>query len=143
MSRVAAFGEVRQREPRVRDKRHLGLVAKLPCIACLVRRGIQMRPVHVAHCRASYPEPGWRQVGAGEKPSDTRTTPLCPSCHLTGKAAQHGMNEAEFWRRLGIYPPEFCAALVAAFAAGQTGERVVQEFAARGRMTCALGGRMP
>ena len=124
--RVAAFGVVRQREPRVRDKDHLGRVARLPCISCLVRRGFFVGQVQVAHIRCGYPlEPGWREVGKAEKPSDVRTAPLCVRCHLDGPQAQHKANEREWWAKLGVYPPAFCAALVAAFAAGEDGLAVI------------------
>lgn len=139
MSRVEGFGQLRQREPRVRDKAHMGKIARLPCVACLARRGQVVRGVHVAHIRCGYPEaPGWRSVGAGEKPSDTRTAPLCPSCHLYGADGQHPAgDERTWWERLGIYPPAFCAALVEAFNLGTTGLEVVHKFAAEARKACA------
>ncbi len=132
MSRIESPGGLRQREPRARDKGHLGRVAKLPCLACLIRRGAIVRPVHVCHIRCGFPgEPGWRSVGAAEKPSDFRTWPGCPSCHLYASDAQHGMSERVFWDRLGVYPPDFCSALVEAFAAGKSGLGVVLDFAER------------
>lgn len=121
---------VRQRDPRQRDRVHLGKVARLPCVAC-ARRGFSRRPVQVAHIRCAYlEEDGWREVGGGEKPHDWRTAPLCVRCHLDGPQAQHKSNEREWWARLGIYPPAFCAALIAAFAAGESGDRVVRQAAA-------------
>lgn len=130
MSRIESFGALRQREPRVRDKAHMGKVARLPCIACLARRGAMVRPVHVAHVRCGFlGEPGWRAVGAGERPSDVRTAPLCPRCHLI---EQHGQNERRFWAGLGIYPPSFCAGLVIDFAHGEDGLRTLRD-AAQGR----------
>jgi hypothetical protein len=136
VSRITPAGGIRQREPRVRDKVHLGKVAKLPCIACLVR-GVRTWPVHVAHIRCGFPdEEGWRPVGAGEKPSDFRTLPLCPACHLYGRGAQHGMSERLFWERLGIHPPALCAALVAAFACGEPGDKVLLRFASLARSYC-------
>jgi hypothetical protein len=137
LSQIENTGRLRQREPRIRDKRHLGLVARLPCLACLIRRGARVQPVHVAHIRAQYPEEGWREVGKAEKPSDFRTAPLCPRCHLNGPEAQHRGNERDWWERLAVYPPAFCAALVAAFGRGESGGRVVEEFADRARRTCA------
>jgi len=127
MSRIESFGGLRQREPRVRDKAYLGRVAQLPCVACFVRRGALVRPVHVAHIRTGFiAEPGWRAVGAGERPSDARTAPLCPRCHMID---QHGQNERRFWRGLGVYPPAFCQALGEAFAAGSPGAEVVLQAA--------------
>lgn len=142
MSQVGNFGALRQREPRVRDKRHLGLVARLPCLACRIRRGAWVRPVQVAHIRIGFPEEeGWREVGKSEKPSDFRTAPLCVRCHLDGPDAQHRMNERDWWERLGVYPPDFCRALVEAFSRGQSGENVVAQFADRAIRACA--GRGP
>lgn len=140
MSQITPRGGLRQREPRVRDKRHLGLVARLCCIACLIRRGARVRPVHVAHIRSEYPEEGWREVGKAEKPSDFRTAPLCPRCHLDGPDAQHRTNERLWWERLAVYPPALCAALVAAFSRGEPGDRVLEEFADRARRACAERG---
>lgn len=120
------------RTPRERDQPYMGWVAKLPCIGCLARRGVLVRGVQVAHCRAAYPEEGifWRSVGKQEKPHDRRTTPLCPDCHLNGRNAQHRMNEELWWDELGVYPPEFCAALIKAYDTGQGGFAVVAHFAA-------------
>lgn len=129
MSRIAPSGFTRQREPRVRDKVHLGRVAALPCLACAMG-GRLRRGVHVAHVRAQYPEPGWREVGKSEKPSDFRTVPLCPPHHMDGPQAQHRANEREWYARLGVYPPAFCAALVLAFEHGESGDNVVRQAAA-------------
>lgn len=141
MTQVANHGALRQREPRVRDREHLARVARLPCVACLIRRGVKVWPVHVAHIRAGYPEAGWRPTGAAEKPSDVRSAPLCPSCHLTGPDAQHGMNEREWWEELGVYPPAFCAGLRGCFDKGQTGEAALYLFVMRARETLAARRR--
>lgn len=135
MSRIENGWEPRQRDPRVRNREHLGKVARLPCIAHLVR-GSMVRPVEVAHIKIGYPEAGWRAFGHSEKAHDWRTAPLCSSCHRTGPGAQHsnaGGDEREWWERLGIYPPAFCEALVAAFAAGADGVAVCRSFAAKAR----------
>lgn len=122
---------LRQRDPRVRDKTHLGKVARLPCLPCLIRRGARVWPVHVAHIRCGFPEEeGWRPVGAAEKPHDFRTAPLCPNCHLYAVDGQHPAgDERGWWEQLGVYPPEFCRALVEAFAAGLSGENVIRRAA--------------
>ncbi len=83
--------------------------------------------VHVAHVRMSAPGvAGWRDVGRSEKPSDARTAPLCPACHMDGPEAQHRMSERAFWQRLGIWPPKFCAALRLAYEAGESGRDVIR-----------------
>lgn len=145
MSHIENTGQLRQREPRIRDKAHLGRVAKLPCIACAVR-GRRTWPVEVAHVKIGYPEAGWRAFGHSEKSHDWRTVPLCPRDHREGPAAQHGNrggDERAYWERLGVYPPEFCQALVDAFALGKSGAEVVDNFAQRARRNCAAPGSMP
>lgn len=47
------------------------------------------------------------------------------------------MSEKVFWERLGIYPPELCAALDDAFTTGGDGHRVLFHFAAEARRACA------
>lgn len=128
---------LRQRDPRIRDKAHLGKVARLPCLACLIRRGARVGPVHVAHIRSQYPEEGWREVGKAEKPHDWRTAPLCVRCHLDGPDAQHRTNEREWWAQLSVYPPALCAALVEAFAVGGNGLSVILRFADKARAEIA------
>ena len=130
MTRIQSSGALRQREPRVRNAKHMGLVARLPCLGCLTQRGTLVRPVHVCHIRTGFHgEDGWRAVGAGEKPSDFRTWPGCPRCHLVD---QHGGSERAFWRALRIYPPAFCAALVKDFSRGGDGMLVLR-LAATGK----------
>lgn len=131
---------LRQRDPRVRDKAHLGKVARLPCLACLIRRGAVVRPVEVCHIKIGYPEAGWRAFGHAEKAHDWRTIGMCRNCHREGANAQHqnrGGDERWFWAQLAIYPPDLCAALVDAFAAGATGESVLLRFADKARAEIA------
>lgn len=140
MSRIASAGGSRQREPRVRDRAHLGKVARLPCVACLVR-GSVVRPVEVAHVKIGYPEEGWRAFGHSEKAHDWRTAPLCSSCHRTGPGGQHqnaGGDERSWWEQLGIFPPAFCEALVGAFSRGEDGLKVCRAFAVDARARRAL-----
>lgn len=94
MSQIAPHGEVRQREPRKEDKRHLAFIRKLPCAIC----GYPW--TEAAHVRAPNPDIGKRQTGKGEKPSDCWTVPLCSTHHR----AQHGIYELEFWDLHGRDP---------------------------------------
>lgn len=130
-----------QREPRERDPAFLGWVAKLPCLACMVRGTINWR-VQVAHLRAASPEYGKRYTGKGEKPSDRWVLPLCMP-HHTGDSRrvqliQHDMGELEFWAALGIDDPFMvCMELYQAFQ--QIGDRtagiaIISKAAARGRL---------
>lgn len=123
----------------MRDREHLAKVAKLPCVICAVQ-GRRTWPVEVAHCKVGYPEAGWRAFGHSEKSHDHRTTPICSTHHRTGPDAQHRNpfgDEKAWWAHFGIYPPDFCAALVEAFSLGKTGREVVEKFAASARRTCA------
>jgi hypothetical protein len=133
VSRIDHPGQVRQREPRIRDKAYLGWIAGLPCVSCAVR-GIWRTGVQVAHIKVGYPESGWRAFGHSEKSHDRHTVPLCPSCHVSGPDAQHsnrGGDERAWWEKRGIHPPTFCSALSEAYDAGVAGSTVVR-LAARG-----------
>lgn len=139
MSRIEHSGALRQREPRIRDKPYLGWVKDLPCIACAVR-GVIRRGVEAAHCKIGFPDDGWRAFGHAEKSHDWRATPLCTAHHREGEHAQHnnrGGDERAYWERLEVHPPEFCAALYAAFQAGDNGDAVVHKFAAAARAKLA------
>ena len=96
---------LRQRQPRIIDKRHKGLIAQLPCVIC------HYEPVHVAHIRYASAEDGADITGAGRKPHDWRVLPLCSAHHLYGKDAQHSQGEEEFWRGHGINPFALAKAL--------------------------------
>lgn len=85
---------LRQREPRERDDKHLVYIRSLPCCIC---GGID---TEAAHIRTSAPELGKRPSGMAEKPSDKWAVPLCNRHHRE----QHSMNEMEFWKCHGINP---------------------------------------
>jgi len=85
---------LRQKEPRVRDEKHLRYVASLPCCIC------GRTDVQAAHLRTASLEHGKRGLGMQEKASDSWVTPLCTFHH----AEQHSMNEMGFWKRYGIDP---------------------------------------
>ena len=128
MSIVRNDRPLRQREPRVRDKEYLGWVSQMPCVRCLVKYGTARVGVHCAHIKIGYPEAGWRAFGHSEKSHDHRAVGLCPACHRL-QHENRGGDERWFWEDIGIYPPDLCAALVKAFAAGKTGEAVIRKFA--------------
>lgn len=114
-----------QRDPRVRDRVYLGWIKQLPCVSCLWT-GFINHGCHAAHVRAGYPADGWRPTGMQEKPSDRRTLPLCPTCHLDGPKAQHRANERAWWEAKAIHPPTLCDALSADFDAGGDGMAVLR-----------------
>lgn len=121
-SRIAYTGGAtpRGREPRAKSLSHLAFIRSLPCVLC----GIL--PVDPAHLRAGNPLYGKRPVGAGEKPDDIWTTPLCRKHH----DEQHAGSEVYFWLHYGIDNPWALAlALSAASIAGdlERAERIVAE----------------
>lgn len=133
MTYIPNTSPLRQREPRVRDRKYLAWLHDLACVSC-ARQGFTRFGVHAAHCKVGFPEAGWRAFGHSEKSHDTFATPLCADCHQHGPDAQHRNrdgNEADWWRRRGIYPPTFCAALLMAYEAGEPGSWVIRR-AARG-----------
>lgn len=86
--------ELRQRQPREKDARHLDFIRSQPCCIC---GGID---VEAAHIRTSAINLGKRPTGGAEKPSDKWVLPLCNRHH----AEQHKMNEMAFWKKYGIDP---------------------------------------
>lgn len=111
-----------QRQPRERDDKHLAFIRLKPCCVCG-----HPAPSDAAHIRMADPEIGKRSTGAGEKPSDRWTVPLCRpvfgqklGCHRI----QHSMNEAEFWRRHGINPFSIAEAFWTASRGADRAERL-------------------
>jgi hypothetical protein len=74
------------KQPIIRDEKHRRFISELPCMICATS------PCQAAHIRHGF-------YAMGMKPGDDLTVPLCPPHH----AAQHQMNEQEFWQRQG-YP---------------------------------------
>ena len=116
------------KQPRERNNIYLAWIRRCPCVQCGTTRGVE-----AMHIRSGYPEAGWPSTGMQTKPSDFRTAPGCAACHRDGPDAQHRMNERAWWERLGIYPPDLCAALQAAFLAGQDGAPIIHRFTREGR----------
>lgn len=75
-----------QKVPAIRDKKHLKFISTLPC----VRPDKRVKcggDVIAAHIRMGS------MAGAGRKPGDDRTVPLCWACH----SYQHNKGELYFW----------------------------------------------
>ena len=88
------------KEKRVRDKDHLGFVAKQPCLIC------GRKPAHAHHLRFAQPR------AMGLKVSDEFTVPLCNAHH---DALHRTGDERAWWARHGIIEPlKFAARLWAA-----------------------------
>lgn len=101
---------LRQRDPRVRDPKHLAFVRSRPCCVCG-----WPGPNAAAHIRMACQAVGKRDTGKAEKPSDRWTVPLCDPyfspgkgrwCHKDAPDAQHSGSESAFWRRVGLDPFE-------------------------------------
>jgi hypothetical protein len=86
--------ELRQREPRQRDERHLDFIRSLPCCIC---GGIDTEAAHIRTASLAH---GKQHTGMAEKPSDKWALPLCNAHHRE----QHSMNEMAFWKKYEIDP---------------------------------------
>ncbi len=92
----AVVTELRQRQPRQEDEKHLAFVRTLSCCCGCNRHG----PSEAAHIRGNWNAPEKRECGKAEKPDDKWTTPLNTECHRL----QHSMAEESFWLRVGKDP---------------------------------------
>lgn len=89
------MSELRQKEPRVKDERHLNFIRSLPCCIC---GGID---TEAAHIRIGSIGHGKRPTGMQEKSSDKWALPLCNRHHRE----QHDEgDELRFWKTYGIDP---------------------------------------
>ena len=88
------MSELRQRDPRQKDARHLAWIRQQPCCICG-----DNTTTEAAHLRTSNIEIGKDDHGWG-RPSDKWALPLCGKHHRE----QHSMNEMDFWKCHGINP---------------------------------------
>lgn len=112
--------ELRQRQPRVRDKGFLAFVRTKPCCICGATGRTQ-----AAHIRYGDPARGESSTGMAQKPNDRRAVPMCgpllgamppiKGCHFE----QHGQNERAFWERKGLDPFVIAARLSAEYGASR------------------------
>jgi hypothetical protein len=107
---------LRFREPRVKNEKHLKFIRGLPCCVCL--NNIE---TEAAHIRFQCLEVGKRQTGKQEKPDDRWTLPLCGTHHRD----QHRLNEKVFWYTIGIDPIKTARLLWEASGDQDAGERIV------------------
>jgi hypothetical protein len=98
--------ELRQRDPRQEDAKHLAFVRTQPCCLPFCKR--EAEPAHLRMDNLSI---GKELTGKGEKPHDRYTVPLCPYHHRDGADAQHKMNERKWWELRGINPWAIAASL--------------------------------
>lgn len=98
MNRIAPMSELRQREPRIEDRAHLAWIPRLFCVICGRDRPVA---AHVRYADARYNKP---ITGAGTKPDDRFTVPLCDHCHTHGPDCQHASGERQWWEDRHIDP---------------------------------------
>lgn len=89
------MSELRQRQPRERDEKHLNYIRSLPCCIC---GGFD---TEAAHIRTASLENGKSHTGMQEKPSDKWALPLCNRHHREQHATG---DELKFWDFHGINP---------------------------------------
>ena len=87
--------ELRQKQPRIRDEKHLQYIRSLPCCICG-----DDTTTEAAHIRSGSINHGKLSTGMAEKPNDSWCVPLCGKHHRE----QHTMNEMEFWKCYRINP---------------------------------------
>lgn len=85
----------------VKEADYLSWLHELPCIVT-GRFGVE-----AAHVSFAAPVYGATGRGKSQKSSDRWALPLSPELH----AAQHGMNEEEFWKQHNINPHVWCLVL--------------------------------
>ena len=100
-----------------RRTQHLAFVRQLSCVACG-----KAAPSEAAHVRSGS------DGGAGIKPSDRYSVPLCTDCH----ALQHQFGELTFWSILRLDPLNVALRLWTISGDLKAGERIV--FRARQRI---------
>ena len=87
--------ELRQKEPRIRDKKRLEWLRTQPCVICKASN------TEAAHIRTGSINHDKRETGMAEKPSDIWTVSLCNAHHREQHAAG---NELAWWASKGLDP---------------------------------------
>lgn len=105
------------RNPRQEDPKHLALIRQCPCLAC------GHEPCDAAHVRMASAMFGKKLPGAGAKPDDKWTVPLCREHH----ELQHKVGELTFWHHLDLSPLPIAQALYAVTGDLEAMRRVVME----------------
>lgn len=108
-----------KKRPRKESMDHLAYIRKLPCCVC----GVEGR-TEAAHIRMGSQQFGKPPTGAGEKPSDCWTVPLCTSDHKN----QHSVGEEFFWFNTDINPIVLALALWRATGDEAAGELIISEM---------------
>jgi 5-methylcytosine-specific restriction endonuclease McrA len=116
---------MRQRQPRVNDKKHLAFIRQLSCIVC--GNDVETEAAHIRYADRAAGKP---YVGKSEKPDDRWTVPLCGGCHR--KQHSYPGGEEDFWKHHAEIDPiraamalsfwsgdwEYCEEIVGAYRSG-------------------------
>lgn len=113
--RIASNEPLRQRQPRLKDEKHLRFLRLLDCIIC------GSPHTEAAHVRYAAPEYGKRETGKQEKPDDKWCLPLCSHHHRD----QHAHSEEAWWNDMGINPLAACIELYDASGDDIEGQMVI------------------
>lgn len=105
------------KRPKQAAPDHLRFVHGLSCLICGA-------PGEAAHVRYGSLAHGKRETGAGQKPDDKWTVPLCPAHHREGPDAQHNHSERKWWVLQGIDPLVIAALLWACTGDNEAAEQV-------------------
>ena len=111
------MSKLRQRQPRIKNDRHLRWIRTLPSIVSGRRDFID-----AAHVRYGDLARGKRDVGKGERPDDKWAVPLNRAEHME----QHAGSERKFWERHGIDPLSTARALYAVSGDTEAGEAIIR-----------------
>lgn len=114
-----------RKRPREKHDGHLKFIRSLPCANCGKR--LHVEAAHVRYGDLRY---GKRETGAGERPSDQWTVPLCHDDH-TGPEGQHASGERAWWVSKGIDPLALAASLYAVSGDEEAGELIIRETISR------------
>lgn len=111
------MSELRQRQPRVHNERHLDFIRSLPCVVS--KNNIETQAAHIRFTDARI---GKFNAGVGAKPDDRWTVPLSNDKH----AEQHEIgDERRFWEQYNIDPIEIAQQLYAVSGDYEQGYEIV------------------
>lgn len=89
------MSELRQRQPREKDAKHLDWVRQQPCCVCGDNTTTEAAHIRTVNLVVGKDDFGWG------KPSDKWVTPLCGAHHRE----QHAMgDEMKFWNKYRLNP---------------------------------------
>ena len=121
-----AFSVGKVKKPRQKVENHLRFIRSLPCCVC----GTHAR-VEAAHLRMASAIHGKAEAGAGAKPDDCWTTPLCAGHHRELPDAQHVIGEPAFWAKHNIDPFLLALSLWRVSGREDEAESIIAETRAR------------